>query len=324
MKPLIEIENMKKFYKQKRTNIFEKPSFVKAVNGISLTLYEGEAFGLVGESGCGKSTIGQLIIQLMKQTDGTIRYKGKDVSTFSTKQLKAWRQEVQIVFQDPYSSLNPKKTIKWILNEPLALHRIGDKAYRNEKIIQTLKEVGLDPSFLYRYPHELSGGQRQRVAIAAAIILEPRFIVIDEGVSALDVSVQAQIINLLKELQEKYSLTYLFISHDLNIVQYFCDRIAVMYMGEIVEHGTTEEIRAYPKHPYTQALFSAIPTIGNKQSSTKLKGDLPDTSDPPCGCTFHPRCPHAFERCKFEKPSTVTISKGHEAACHLMKLEKGK
>lgn len=324
MKPLIEIENLKKFYKQKRTNILEKPSFVKAVNGISLTLYEGEAFGLVGESGCGKSTIGQLITQLMKQTDGTIRYKGKDVSTFSTKQLKAWRKEVQIVFQDPYSSLNPKKTIKWILNEPLALHRIGDKAYRNEKIIQTLKEVGLDTSFLYRYPHELSGGQRQRVAIAVAIILEPQFMVIDEGVSALDVSVQAQIINLLKELQEKYSLTYLFISHDLNIVQYFCDRIAVMYMGEIVELGLTEEIGAYPKHPYTQALFSAIPTIGNKQSPTKLKGDIPDTSHPPSGCSFHPRCLHAFERCKLEKPSTMTISKGHEAACHLMKLEKEK
>lgn len=315
-KPLIEVENVKKYYKQTRRQWWGKDTLIKAVNGISFTLYEGETFGLVGESGSGKTTTGQLIVQLLKQTGGRVRFKGKDVSSFSAKQLKAWRKEVQIVFQDPYSSLNPKKTVQWILHEPLALHKLGDKASRYKKMAQTLSDVGLDKSYLSRYPHELSGGQRQRVAIAAAIILEPQFIVIDEGVSALDVSVQAQILNLLKDLQQQYHLTYLFISHDLNVVQYFCDRIAVMYLGEIVELGKTAEIVKTQQHPYSEALFSAISTLGNSSAVMQIEGDIPDASQLPEGCPFQSRCPYVYELCKREKPVFQTINDGHLAACH--------
>ncbi|MEF2291067.1 ATP-binding cassette domain-containing protein [Virgibacillus dokdonensis] len=261
--PLIEVENLKKFYDQKRGKFWEQALYMKAVNGISFTLYEGESFGLVGESGSGKSTTGQLLVQLIQQTEGKIYFKGQDVSSFSARQLKAWRKEVQIVFQDPFSSLNPKKTVQWTLDEPLALHKMGNKATRYKKIVQTLDDVGLDKSYLSRYPHELSGGQRQRVAIAAAIILEPQFIVIDEGVSALDVSVQAQILNLLKDLQHQYQLTYFFISHDLHVVQYFCDRIAVMYSGEIVEIGETEAIIQSQQHPYSKSLFTIVDHHGS-------------------------------------------------------------
>ncbi|MBP3040323.1 ATP-binding cassette domain-containing protein [Bacillaceae bacterium Marseille-Q3522] len=318
MKPLIEADQIYKHYKQRKRNIFQKDIFVKAVNGVSFTLYPGESFGLVGESGCGKSTTGQVILQLIKQTSGTIKYKGRDISTFSVIEMKAWRKKVQIVFQDPYSALNPKKTIKWILQEPLEIHKIGDKKSRRKKVIQTLEDVGLDDSFLDRFPHELSGGQRQRVAIASAMILEPEFIVIDEGVSALDVSVQAQILNLLKKLQKKYDLTYLFISHDLNVVQYFCDRIAVMYLGEIVELGKTEEIGENPKHPYAEALFSANPTLNGEAASTiVLKGDVPNPASPPSGCPFHTRCRNVMEICKTAKPEYRQFETGQQVSCHL-------
>ncbi|MFD1848842.1 ABC transporter ATP-binding protein [Oceanobacillus bengalensis] len=308
---IVEVENLHKHFKQ-------KSSLVKAVNGVSFTLYEGETFGLVGESGCGKSTTGEVLLQLTKQTSGIVKYKGRDVTSFSKKELKNWRKDVQIVFQDPYSSLNPKKNVGWILNEPLRIHQIGNRATRFEKVLRTLEDVGLDASYLERFPHELSGGQRQRVAIASAIILDPVFIVIDEGVSALDVSVQAQILNLLKELQRKYKLTYLFISHDLNVVQYFCDRIAVMYLGEIVEIGKTEEISAAPKHPYAEALFSAIPMHDEDDRRIVLEGDLPDPSNPPSGCPFHTRCAYALEICRSEKPIARSVGDGtHKVSCHL-------
>ncbi|NBJ68231.1 MULTISPECIES: ABC transporter ATP-binding protein [Clostridia] len=322
MKPLIEVEEVKKYYKQTHRQLWGKDSLIKAVNGISFSLYEGETFGLVGESGSGKTTTGQLLVQLLKQTEGKIRFKGKDVSKFSAKQLKAWRKEVQIVFQDPYSSLNPKKTVQWILHEPLALHKLGDKSSRYKKMLQTLSDVGLDKSYLSRYPHELSGGQRQRIAIAAALILEPQFIVIDEGVSALDVSVQAQILNLLKDLQQQYLLTYFFISHDLNVVQYFCDRIAVMYLGEIVELGKTADIIKAREHPYSEALFSALPTIENSFAVMQIQGEISDASQFLEGCAFQARCPYVYELCKREKPVVQKINDGHLVACHRIQKRK--
>lgn len=315
--PLIELQDVHKHYNQNKKSLFDTPPVVKAMNGISFSLQKGESFGLVGESGSGKSTTGQVILQLLHQTSGSIQYKGKDVTTFTKRQLKDWRKNVQIVFQDPYSSLNPKKTIKWILHEPLEIHHIGDKAFREEKVHEKIYDVGLDASFLYRYPHELSGGQRQRVAIASALILEPEFIVIDEGVSALDVSVQAQILNLLNKLQEKYTLTYLFISHDLNVVQYFCDRIAIMYLGEIVEMGKTENIGSKPKHPYTEALFSAIPHLDSDEKRIALKGDIPDPSNPPAGCPFHTRCAKAMDICVDVKPEEFITHSTHHVKCHL-------
>ncbi|MFC4402538.1 ABC transporter ATP-binding protein [Gracilibacillus xinjiangensis] len=317
--PLIELDDVHKHYKQNRKSIFYHPPVVKAMNGVSFTLKRGESFGLVGESGSGKSTTGQVILQLLKQTSGSIKYKGKDVTTFTKKQLKEWRKNVQIVFQDPYSSLNPKKTIEWILHEPLTIHNIGDKAFRDKRILETIEDVGLDASFLDRYPHQLSGGQRQRVAIASALILEPEFIVIDEGVSALDVSVQAQILNLLNKLKDKYTLTYLFISHDLNVVQYFCDRIAIMYLGEIVEMGKTEHIGAKPKHPYAEALFSAIPHMESVQGHVPLKGDIPDPSNPPHGCPFHTRCVKATDICAEVRPQPVQWNESYQVKCHLYK-----
>lgn len=317
-KPLIELNNLSKSYKTSSKKLWGKSSIVKAVQNVSLQLYSGESFGLVGESGCGKSTTGQLLMQLIKPTNGKVFYKGEDVSQFSAKRLKAWRKEVQIVFQDPYSSLNPAKTIEWIINEPLEIHKIGSVDERKKKVLQTLEDVGLDSSYLKRKPHELSGGQRQRVAIASALILKPEFIVIDEGVSALDVSVQAQILNLLKELQGKYKITYFFISHDLNVVRYFCDRIAVMYLGEIVEIMYTDEMGRLPEHPYAQALFSSIPHVDNSSTEALvLKGELPSPSNPPTGCSFHTRCPFVKEICKSEKPKMQMISDSHEVSCHL-------
>ncbi|RKQ35836.1 ABC transporter ATP-binding protein [Oceanobacillus halophilus] len=314
---LVELENIHKYYKQRRRKLTDKNKYVKAVHGVSFSVKEGESFGLVGESGSGKSTVGQVILQLTDLTQGSVRYRGKDVASFTKRNLKDWRKKVQIVFQDPYASLNPKKTVGWILNEPLTIHKMGDKYYRKNKVLQTLEDVGLDDSYLNRYPHELSGGQRQRVAIASAIILNPEFIVIDEGVSALDVSVQAQILNLLKRLQKKYNLTYLFISHDLNVVQYFCDRIAVMYLGEIVEIGKTEELGTSPRHPYAEALFSSILLHDEEEKRIVLEGDLPNPADPPSGCPFHTRCKYAMNVCRVTKPTTSFFSGEHKVSCHL-------
>lgn len=317
----MEVKNISKHFKLKRQSIFSKDSYVKAVQNVSFQLYSGETLGLVGESGSGKSTTGQIILQLVEQTTGEVFYKGQDVSKFSAKELKNWRKYVQIVFQDPYSSLNPKKTIQWILTEPLAIHRIGTKSTRHEMVIKTLHDVGLDESYLKRYPHELSGGQRQRVAIASAIILNPEIIVIDEGVSALDVSVQAQILNLLKELQEKYQLTYLFISHDLNVIQYLSDRIAVMYLGEIVEILNVDDVDGKPMHPYTRTLFSSIPQVDDSgDKRIVLTGDIPSASNVPSGCAFHTRCPYVTDKCKTVKPDLKEVSHGHDVRCHLVGL----
>ncbi len=256
-------------------------------------------------------------MQLVKQTEGELYFQGEPVSGLSESRMKALRRDIQIVFQDPYSSLNPKKTIGWTLEEPLIIHRIGDKLQRRKIVSETLEQVGLDASYMDRYPHELSGGQKQRVGIAAALVLEPKFIVIDEAVSALDVSVQSQILNLLKELQEKRGLTYLFISHDLNVVEYISDRIGVMYLGKIVEIFEAGVADKGPLHPYTRALFSAVPDVHKRKEHAVLQGDVPNPIEPPGGCAFHPRCPAVMDICRSEVPQLRKVGSGHEVSCHI-------
>ncbi|MGE7055332.1 ABC transporter ATP-binding protein, partial [Paenibacillus glucanolyticus] len=263
------------------------------------------------------------LVRLLQQTGGSIRYRGRDVTGLDRREMRILRQEIQIVFQDPYASLNPKKQIGWILEEPLIIHRIGDKQERRKSVASVLEQVGLDNSFLKRYPHELSGGQRQRVGIAAALVLNPKFIVIDEAVSALDVSIQSQILNLLKELQHRHGLTYLFISHDLNVIQYMSDRIGVMYLGRLAEIIDVAQAGREPVHPYTQALFSSIPQVkATQRERILLQGDLPSPLTPPTGCTFHPRCPYAMDRCHQEMPELKPYSTGNMVSCHLYEGEE--
>lgn len=315
---IYEVKNLKKFFKSPRKKLFEKKNILKAVNGINFKIKKGETFGLVGESGCGKTTAGYSMIKLYEPNDGKLIFKGEDITNIKGKKLKEFRSNVQIVFQDPYSSLNPKKKVGWILEEPLKTHGIKDKNKRYKKVIEMLKDVGFNEEIYRRYPHELSGGQRQRIMIIHALMLNPDFVILDEAVSALDVSVQSQILNLLKKLQKDFNLTYLFISHDLNVVHYISDRIAVMYMGEIVELSTADEIYHSPKHPYTKALFSAIPKIvkdGSKRII--LSGDIPDPSNPPKGCKFHTRCPMAKDVCRKNMPKSYNINDNHKVKCFL-------
>lgn len=291
---------------------------VHAVNNVTLDIYKGETLGLVGESGCGKSTLGNMLVHLHRPTAGDILYKGEEISRMKNNDIKKMYRKIQIIFQDPYSSLDPKKRIGWLIEEPLKIHKIGKTREERDKLVcEMLEVVGMDESYLRKYPNELSGGQRQRVAIAIALILNPEFIVCDEAVSALDVSVQAQVLNLLKKLQEKFSLTYLFISHNLNVVSYMSDRVGIMYLGEIVELGDVEDISANPMHPYGKALFSASLGV-NKNTSERivLQGDLPSPSNPPSGCPFHTRCFMASEKCNCEKPELRHVGNGHYCACH--------
>lgn len=315
---ILEIKNLTKHYPLKRTNLFEKPGSVKALNGIDFSIKRGESFGVVGESGCGKSTAGHTIVRLLEPTAGKIIFKNEDITNIKGKKLKELRKDIQIIFQDTTGSLNPKKTIEWILGEPLRAQGMKNKQEIRDEIRRSIELVGLDESFLARYPHELSGGQRQRIGILSALILEPDFIVADEPVSALDVSVQAQILNLMNELQDKFSLTYLFISHDLNVVHFFCDRIAVMYLGEIVEMAAAEELYQFPYHPYTQSLLSAIPG-GSEVLKERiiLKGDAPNPTNPPSGCIFHPRCFKKMDICSRVEPKKVEVSPDHFVSCHL-------
>jgi oligopeptide/dipeptide ABC transporter ATP-binding protein len=316
--PLLEVKQLKKYYGIDQG--WFKPNIdVKAVDDISFTVYKGETFGLVGESGCGKSTTGRTILRLDNPTSGQILFEGKDISHLSYEEMRKLRRKMQMVFQDPYASLNPKKTIRQLLTEPLRVHGLYNTKERVNKAVEILEIVGLSEYHLDRYPHEFSGGQRQRIGIARAVILHPELIVADEPVSALDVSIQSQVINLLLQLQKEFQLTYVFISHDLGVVRHITDRVGVMYLGKIVELSETEEMFASPKHPYTKALLSAVPIThpDEKKERIILTGDVPSPVNPPKGCAFHPRCPDCMEICKTEQPPVVNVGNNHVVACHL-------
>lgn len=317
---ILSIKNLKKYFPVKIGAFGEKSGIVHAVDDFSLDIFRGETIGLVGESGCGKSTTGFTIVQLHQATSGNVYFKGLDLTKLDEKKLRPIRKHIQIVFQDPYSTLNPRMTIGETISESLRTNKLLTKHDINEKIESLLNDVGLQPKLSNRYPHEFSGGQRQRICIARALAIEPEFVIFDEPVSALDVSVQAQIINLMKDLQKKYNLTYLFIAHDLAVVRHISDRIAVMYLGRIVELARKDTLFSSPLHPYTKALLSAVPEADpeyeRKRERIILKGDVPDALKPPSGCRFHTRCPYAQENCTTDDPELREIAKGQYVACH--------
>lgn len=319
---LLEVQNLKKHFPVKAGFLQRTVGSVKAVDDISFFVKKGETLGLVGESGCGKSTAGRTIIRLYEPTAGKILFKGKDISRLSESDLrKTVRKDIQMVFQDPYASLNPRKTLGSIISEPLNTHDLYTSKERNERVSELLETVGLDGSFINRYPHEFSGGQRQRIGIARALALNPDLIIADEPVSALDVSIQAQIINLMEDLQAKFGLTYIFISHDLSVIRHTSDRVGVMYLGKMMELTSKENLYREPFHPYTQALLSAIPVPFKKGAIKRerimLQGELPSPANPPKGCVFHTRCPAAFAACKEIVPEQQEVKKDHYVACHL-------
>jgi len=314
---LVRAENIVKYYPILGGVLLKEVAAVKAVDGVSLTIAEGETLGLVGESGCGKTTLGRAILRLEEPTAGSVFFNNENILTYNPKQIRSLRREMQIIFQDPFSSLNPRKTIANIIGEPLLVHGIGNREERNAKVLQLLEVVGLRREHMRRYPHQFSGGQRQRIGVARALALNPKLIVCDEAVSALDVSIQAQVINLLQDLQEEFHLTYLFISHDLSIVEHISDRVAVMYLGKIVEIADSPELYQNPLHPYTQALLSAspLPNPTVKRKRIILKGDVPSPIDPPAGCRFHTRCLYAKDICHAQEPDLAPFQNGHQVAC---------
>jgi oligopeptide transport system ATP-binding protein len=318
--PLLRARDVRKYFPIKRGIVFQREvARVHAVDDVSLDLYPGETVGLVGESGCGKSTFGRCLIRLHDLTSGTVEFEGRDISTLDRSQLRPVRREIQMVFQDPYASLNPRKRVGTIIGDPMRIHGAGDSGEIRQRVRELLALVGLSPEHYNRFPHEFSGGQRQRVGVARALALRPKLIIADEPVSALDVSIQAQVVNLLSDLQEEFSLTYLFIAHDLSVVRHVSDRIAVMYLGKIVELSPAEELYRRPIHPYSEALLSAVPVPDPEASGRErivLQGDVPSPISPPSGCRFHPRCRYATEICSTTEPPLVPHGSGHLAACH--------
>ena len=315
---LLEVENLVKQFAADR-NLFGRPTaFVKAVDGVSFRVDAGETLALVGESGCGKSTVSRLALRLIEPDAGRIRFEGRDLLALDANELRAFRRQAQIIFQDPYASLNPRMTVGQILSEPLALHNLVPQAGRRARVEEILTLVGLEPRFARRYPHEFSGGQRQRIAIARALAVEPKLIICDEPVSALDVSIRSQILNLLRDLQRRLGLSYIFVSHDLAVVKHIADRVAVMNLGSIVETAETQALFAAPRHPYSRALLSAIPVPRPrvKRSRMLLQGEMPSALNPPNGCRFHTRCPFAIDRCRIEAPQLIADASGHATACH--------
>lgn len=316
--PLLEVRDLKKHFPI-RGGLFSRPvAWVRAVDGVSFDLYPGETLGLVGESGCGKTTTGRAILRLTEPTAGSIRFMGQDLLRLNRRDMRRIRREMQIIFQDPFGSLNPRMSVGEIIAEPLVIHRVGTRQEREQRVRELLDIVGLSPSHVRRYPHEFSGGQRQRIGIARALALHPKLIVADEPVSALDVSIQSQILNLLEDLQREFGLTYLFIAHGLNVVRHISNRVGVMYLGVLVELADTDELYRKPLHPYTEALFSAIPVPNPtlKRQRIILSGDVPSPVNPPSGCRFHTRCPIAQDRCRVEVPQLHDAGGGHLVACH--------
>ncbi len=317
-KALLEAHNIVKHFPIKGGIFMKEIASVKAVDGVSLTIDEGETVGLVGESGCGKTTFGRVILRLEEPTSGEIYFEGKSILSYDKNKMQALREKMQIIFQDPFSSLNPRKTVSHIIGEPLLVHGMKSRKKREERVLELLRVVGLRKEHMRRYPHQFSGGQRQRIGVARALALHPKLIVCDEAVSALDVSIQAQVINLLKDLQDEFGLTYLFISHDLSVVEHVSNRVAVMYLGKIVEFAPSQALYQTPLHPYTQALLSAVPVPDPALKSNEriiLKGDVPSPIDPPPGCSFHPRCLFAKDVCSKREPEFREIRTQHFVAC---------
>ena len=318
MTALLEVEGLVKHFVAARSVFGRATAFVKAVDGVSFAVEAGKTLALVGESGCGKSTVSRLVLRLIEPDAGAVRFEGRDLLTLDDGELRNFRRDAQIIFQDPYASLNPRMTVSQILTEPLALHDLVPAPRRRERVEELLRLVGLEPRFARRYPHEFSGGQRQRIAIARALAVEPKLIICDEPVSALDVSIRSQILNLLRDLQSRLGLAYIFVSHDLAVVKHIADRVAVMNLGVIVETADAEALFAAPRHPYSRALLSAIPLPKPraKRSRIVLQGEMPSALDPPSGCRFHTRCPYVVEHCRIEVPPLLADSAGHATACH--------
>lgn len=318
-KVLLEVQKVKKEFVTSKSLTGKPLKIVHAVDSVDLTIYEGETIGVVGESGCGKSTLGRCILQLIRPTAGNVLYRGEDITKLNKEQMRQMRRKMQLIFQDPYASLNPRMTVLELIMAPLEAFGIGTMEERVKRVKEIMELVGMPENMMNRYPHEFSGGQRQRIVIARALVLNPEFVVCDEPVSALDVSVRAQVLNLIQELKKKKHLTYMFISHDLSVVKYISDRIAVMYLGRIVEIAEKNELYNNPQHPYTKALLSAIPIpdVDNKMKREILTGDVPSPLNPPSGCYFHTRCKYATERCKTECPVLHDVGNGHMVACHL-------
>jgi peptide/nickel transport system ATP-binding protein len=317
-KVLLKVDQLKQYFPVKTESIFKPKAFVKAVDDVSFELFEGETLSIVGESGCGKSTTGRAILRLDEPTDGKVYYSGQNILELNKKEMRKLRGDLQVIFQDPFASLNPRQTVKQILNEAMAIQNVVEKPKRMERMLELLGYVGLPPEALDRYPHEFSGGQRQRIGIARALAVDPKLIICDEAVSALDVSIQAQILNLLKKLQKQFQLTFLFISHDLSVVRHISDRVMVMYLGKVVEIAEKKDLFDSPLHPYTKALLSSIPVPNPtlKRERVMLTGDVPSPIDPPTGCRFHTRCPFAVENCKQVEPALREIRNNHFVSCH--------